>query len=70
MSGSFYTVTLELDIFCKDHTTDEQLNRWSFRVSANPDAELNFLFDFEVEEVSALMSFAEFLDLMPDVLKK
>jgi hypothetical protein len=67
MPGPFDTVTLELDVFSEDHAADQQFNWRPFRVSANPDAELNFLFDLKVEKVSALMSFAEFLDLMSDV---
>ena len=67
MPGSFYTVTLELDVFSLYHTGDQQFYWWSFGVSANPDAELNFLFDFKVEKVSAFMCIAEFLDLMSDI---
>ena len=67
VSGSFYAITLELNVFGQYHTADQQLDWGSFGISAYPDAELDFLLDFEVEEIPALMGLAKLFYLVPDI---
>jgi hypothetical protein len=67
MPCTFHIVALEFYILGQNHSADEKFDGRSFRIPSEPYTEIDFLFDFKIQKVSAFMSLTEFLYLVSDI---